>query len=115
MFRWVPADVPDSHRPVHEPPDSPDGGQARRVAAGALTQQIAQVTGLVVLLAVVTVLARRLSLAELGTYGLTATLATYLLIVKNSHRRRGPAGDGGRARRPRSSRPRSPPRPGCTR
>ena len=80
----VPADVPDSHRPVHEPPDSPDGGQARRVAAGALTQQIAQVTGLVVLLAVVTVLARRLSLAELGTYGLTATLATYLLIVKNS-------------------------------
>jgi len=69
---------------VHEPPESPDGGQARRVAAGALTQQIAQVTGLVVLLAVVTVLARRLSLAELGTYGLTATLATYLLIVKNS-------------------------------
>ena len=37
-----------------------------------------------VLLAVVTVLARRLSLAELGTYGLTATLATYLLILKNS-------------------------------
>ena len=84
MFRWVPADVPDSQRPVHEPPESPDGGQARRVAAGALTQQIAQVTGLVVLLAVVTVLARRLSLSELGTYGLTATLATYLLIVKNS-------------------------------
>ena len=37
-----------------------------------------------VLLAIVTVLARRLSLAELGTYGLTATLATYLLILKNS-------------------------------
>ncbi|MGI8749952.1 MAG: lipopolysaccharide biosynthesis protein [Thermoleophilaceae bacterium] len=54
------------------------------MAAGALTQQLAQVTGLVVLLAVVTVLARRLSLAELGTYGLTATLATYLLILKNS-------------------------------
>jgi O-antigen/teichoic acid export membrane protein len=54
------------------------------VAAGALTQQLAQVAGLVVLLAVVTVLARRLSLAELGTYGLTATLATYLLILKNS-------------------------------
>ncbi len=80
----VPAHVPDSHRPVHEPPDSPDGGQARRVAAGALTQQIAQATGLVVLLAIITVLARRLSLAELGTYGLTATLATYLLILKNS-------------------------------
>ena len=54
------------------------------MAAGALTQQLAQVAGLVVLLAVVTVLARRLSLAELGTYGLTATLATYLLILKNS-------------------------------
>ena len=80
----VPAHVPDSHRPVHEPPDSPDGGQARRVAAGALTQQIAQATGLVVLLAIITVLARRLSLAELGTYGLTATLATYLLILKTS-------------------------------
>jgi len=64
--------------------DSPDGGQARQVAAGALAQQAAQVSGLVVLLAVVTVLARRLSLAELGTYGLTATLAVYLLIVKNS-------------------------------
>jgi O-antigen/teichoic acid export membrane protein len=62
----------------------PRGGQARRVASGALTQQAAQVTGLLVLLAVVTVLARRLSLAELGTYGLTATLATYLLVLKNS-------------------------------
>ncbi len=72
------------HEPPRTAPDSPDGGQARRVAAGALTQQAAQVTGLVVLLAIVTVLARRLSLAELGTYGLTATLATYLLILKNS-------------------------------
>ncbi len=70
--------------PERTAPDAPDGGQARRVASGALTQQAAQVTGLVVLLAIVTVLARRLSLAELGTYGLTATLATYLLIVKNS-------------------------------
>ncbi|HYI36506.1 MAG TPA: oligosaccharide flippase family protein [Thermoleophilaceae bacterium] len=64
--------------------DIPPGSQARRVAAGALTQQVAQITGLVVLLAVVTVLARRLSLPELGTYGLTATLAVYLLILKNS-------------------------------
>jgi O-antigen/teichoic acid export membrane protein len=68
---------------VRTDPD-PRGGQARRVASGALAQQAAQVTGLVVLLAVVTVLARRLSLAELGTYGLTATLATYLLVLKNS-------------------------------
>ena len=78
----------DSRSAVHEKTriasNPGEGGQARRVAAGALTQQVAQVTGLLVLLVVVTVLARRLSLAELGTYGLTATLATYLLILKNS-------------------------------
>ncbi len=67
-------------------PTSPaaGGGQARLVAAGAITQQAAQVTGLLVLLAIVTALARRLSLAELGTYGLMSTLAVYLLILKNS-------------------------------
>ena len=54
------------------------------MAAGALTQQAAQVTGLLVLLAIVTALARRLSLPELGTYGLMSTLAVYLLILKNS-------------------------------
>jgi O-antigen/teichoic acid export membrane protein len=37
-----------------------------------------------VLLAIITVLARRLSPAELGTYGLIATLAGYLLILKTS-------------------------------
>ena len=62
----------------------PDTGQARLAASGALIQQLAQVTGLLVLLAIVTALARELSLAELGAYGLTATLAVYLLIVKNS-------------------------------
>ena len=36
------------------------------------------------LLVVVTALARRLTPAELGTYGLVATLAVYLLILKNS-------------------------------
>ena len=54
------------------------------MAAGAITQQAAQVTGLLVLLGIVTALARRLSLAELGTYGLMSTLAVYLLILKNS-------------------------------
>ncbi len=57
---------------------------ARDVAAASLLQQGAQVTGLVVLLAVVTVLARSLSVAELGTYGLTATLAVYLLVLRTS-------------------------------
>lgn len=54
------------------------------MAAGALTQQAAQVLGLAVLLVIFTVLARRLSLAELGAYGLMATLAGYLLVLKNS-------------------------------
>ena len=40
--------------------------------------------GLLVLLVVITVLARRLTPAELGTYGLVATLAVYLLILKTS-------------------------------
>jgi len=54
------------------------------VAGGSLLQQLAQVSGLLVLLVVVTALARRLTPAELGTYGLVATLAVYLLILKNS-------------------------------
>lgn len=71
---------------VESRPTSPaaGGGQARLVAAGAITQQAAQATGLLVLLAIVTALARRLSLPELGTYGLMSTLAVYLLILKNS-------------------------------
>ena len=54
------------------------------MAGGSLLQQVAQVSGLLVLLVVVTILARRLDPAELGTYGLMATLAVYLLILKNS-------------------------------
>lgn len=66
------------------PPRPASGDEARLVAAGALTQQAAQVLGLVVLLVIFTVLARRLSLPELGAYGLMATLAGYLLVLKNS-------------------------------
>ena len=47
-------------------------------------QQIAQASGLLVLLVIVTVLARRLSVAELGAYGLVASLAGYLLVLRNS-------------------------------
>jgi O-antigen/teichoic acid export membrane protein len=57
---------------------------ARRLATGSLAQQAAQVTGLVAMFAIVTVLARRLSLAELGVYGLLNALAGYLLIVQNA-------------------------------
>jgi O-antigen/teichoic acid export membrane protein len=62
----------------------PGPGEARLLASGALVQQIAQASGLLSLLVIVTVLARRLPVAELGAYGLTATLAGYLLVLRNS-------------------------------
>ena len=63
---------------------TPAGGESRRLVAGSLAQQASQVTGLVAMLAIITVLARRLSLAELGVYGLLTSLVGYLLIVQNA-------------------------------
>src|ERR687895_674022 len=63
---------------------APGPGEARLLASGALVQGIAQAGGLVVLLVIVTVLARRLTVAELGAYGLVASLAGYLLVLRNS-------------------------------
>jgi O-antigen/teichoic acid export membrane protein len=57
---------------------------ARRLATGSLAQQASQVAGLVAMFVVITVLARRLTLAELGVYGLLNSLAGYLLIVQNA-------------------------------
>lgn len=59
-------------------------GQARALASGSILQQAAQVGGLVALLAIVTVLAHRLSVEELGAYGLMSSLAGYLLVMRNS-------------------------------
>lgn len=58
--------------------------EARLLASGALLQQAAQGAGLLVLLAIVTILARRLSVSALGAYGLVASLAGYLLVLRNS-------------------------------
>jgi O-antigen/teichoic acid export membrane protein len=58
--------------------------EARLLASGALLQQAAQVAGLLVLLTIVTILARRLSVSALGAYGLVASLAGYLLVLRNS-------------------------------
>ena len=63
---------------------APGPGEARLLASGALAQGIAQASGLLALLVIVTVLARRLSVAELGAYGLVASLAGYLLVLRNS-------------------------------
>jgi O-antigen/teichoic acid export membrane protein len=83
---------------------SQNGGEGRLLASGVLLQQIAQACGLLALLAVVTLLARRLSVAELGAYGLVASLAGYLLVLRNSvassavRAMAGAAGAGERAR-----------------
>jgi O-antigen/teichoic acid export membrane protein len=59
-------------------------GEARLVASGAVLQQLAQALGLLALLAIVTLLARDLRVAQLGAYGLVASLAGYLLVLRNS-------------------------------
>jgi O-antigen/teichoic acid export membrane protein len=57
---------------------------AHRLATGSLVQQMSQVTGLLAMLLILTVLARRLSLAELGVYGILSSLAGYLLVIQNA-------------------------------
>src|SRR3954469_7919361 len=72
---------------VRSKPVRPAGvaqSEARLLASGALLQQAAQGAGLLVLLTIVTILARRLPVAELGAYGLVASLAGYLLVLRNS-------------------------------
>ncbi len=59
-------------------------GEARLLASGALLQQLAQGSGLLALLVIVTLLARRLTVSELAAYGLISTLAGYLLVLRNS-------------------------------
>jgi O-antigen/teichoic acid export membrane protein len=59
-------------------------GEARLVASGALLQQLAQGSGLLALLVIVTLLARRHTPSELAAYGLVASLAGYLLVLRNS-------------------------------
>ena len=66
-------------------PNTPgEPGHARRLASGSLAQQISQVTGLLAMFAIVTVLAREYTLPEFGVYGLLASLAGYLLVVQNA-------------------------------
>ncbi|HEY6781331.1 MAG TPA: hypothetical protein VI111_10265, partial [Thermoleophilaceae bacterium] len=69
---------------VAQSQDAQGRGEARLLASGALAQQAAQASGLLVLLVVVTLLARRLTVEQLGAYGLVASLAGYLLVLRNS-------------------------------
>ena len=66
------------------PEQLPGRGRAREIASGALLQQATQVLGLLGLLLTITLLARRLTVAELGAYGLIASLTGYLMILRNS-------------------------------
>ena len=58
--------------------------EARSLASGSLAQMGVQVAGLLALFAIVTVLARRLTLEAFGVYGLLASLAGYLLVLQNA-------------------------------
>jgi O-antigen/teichoic acid export membrane protein len=60
------------------------GSHERRLATGAIAQQLSGAAGAVAMFVAITVLARSLSLAELGTYGLLVSFAAYLLFVQSS-------------------------------
>src|SRR2546423_5737317 len=69
---------------MHPAPEPPPRGHARRLATGSLAQQASQVSGLLSMLVLVTVLARRLQVAEFGVYGVLSSLAGYLLVIQNA-------------------------------
>jgi membrane protein EpsK len=73
----------DDHEPRHRGRPS-SGEHERHLAVSALAQQVSQAVALVMGLISITVLARRLSLSEFGTYGLLVSLTTYVLFVQAS-------------------------------
>jgi O-antigen/teichoic acid export membrane protein len=60
------------------------GGLGRHLVLGTVVQQAGQAVGLVVNLTLATVLARHLTLAEFGVYGLITSLATYVFFALGS-------------------------------
>jgi O-antigen/teichoic acid export membrane protein len=70
--------------PEFDPLGPAEGGHAHRLARGAVLQQGAQVARLVGGFFVITLLAHRLSFAELGTYTILLSLITYVTVVKAS-------------------------------
>src|SRR5919204_502037 len=69
---------------VEPAPAGGGAGHARRLATGSVAQQLSQVAGLLAMLAIVTVLARRLELPQFGLYGVLSSLAGYLLVIQNA-------------------------------
>jgi O-antigen/teichoic acid export membrane protein len=60
------------------------GEHERHLAISTVAQQLSQVVVVLSMLAAITVLARRLSLPEFGTYGLLVSLTTYVLFIQGS-------------------------------
>src|SRR3954463_14165433 len=58
------------------------GDHERRLATNYLTRQGSQLVGIATGLAVITVLARRLPLGELGVYALLVSLTTYAVVIQ---------------------------------
>ena len=66
------------------PARAPSGEHESRLAVGTIAQQLVHVFATATMLTVLTVLARELTLAEFGTYGLLVSLSTYLLLAQTS-------------------------------
>lgn len=75
--------MPESEIPAL-PGRSSSGQNERHLARGAIVQQVSQVFGTLIALAVITVLGRTLTLSEFGIYGLVVGTTNYLLIVQGS-------------------------------
>jgi O-antigen/teichoic acid export membrane protein len=79
--RRVPGDATFGVEPGQKPTS---GEHERQLAISTIAQQASQITAVVMTLAAITVLARRLSLPEFGTYGLLVSLTAYVLFIQGS-------------------------------
>jgi O-antigen/teichoic acid export membrane protein len=60
------------------------GAHERHIARSTVAQQVAQIYGVLAMLAVITLLARHLSLREFGLYGLLISVSAYFLLLQTS-------------------------------
>jgi O-antigen/teichoic acid export membrane protein len=60
------------------------GAHERHIARSTLAQQVAQLYGALAMLAVITLLARHLTLREFGLYGLLISVSIYFLLLQTS-------------------------------
>lgn len=70
--------------PVEIAVEEQSGEHERLLATGTIAQQVANVVATISMLAVVTAIARSISLSAFGTYGLLVSISTYLLLAQTS-------------------------------